>query len=112
VRKSLLLMVMFFSAGTALAQSATPTPLKNDVPLDAYMDALARISPAAREGATTYLDAFRRRCGRPLKTVELRQAIAEGVGDPVLMAMMRAAFQRDPATLQHLSDSVSCVRGK
>lgn len=112
MRRTLLLMVMFFSAGTAPAQSETLTPLTDDVPLDAYLDALAQISPAAREGASAYLDAFRRHCGRPLKTVELRQAIADGAGDPVLMAMMRAAFQRDPATLQHLSDSVSCVRGK
>lgn len=112
MRRTLHLMVMFFSAGTVLAQSETPTPLQDDVPLGAYLEALAQISPAAREGASAYLDAFRRRCGRPLKTVELRQAIADGAGDPVLMAMMRAAFQRDPATLQHLSDSVSCVRGK
>jgi len=112
MRRTFLLMVMFFSAGAAPAQRETPTPLSDDVPLDAYLDALAHISPAAREGASAYLDAFRRRCGRPLRTVELRQAIADGAGDPVLMAMMRAAFEREPATLQHLSDSVSCVRGK
>lgn len=112
MRRTLLLMVVFFSASTAPAQRQTPTPLQDDVPLDAYLDALAQISPAAREGAAAYLDTFRRRCGRPLKTVELRQAIADGAGDPVLMTMMRAAFQRNPATLQHLSDAVSCVREK
>jgi hypothetical protein len=38
--------------------------------------------------------------------------VAEGAGDPVLMGMMRAAALRDPATLQRLSESVSCAYGK
>ena len=89
---------------------AQPGDLRDDVPLDAYLDALAQISPAARDGAAAYLDAFRLRCGRPLKTIELRRAIAEGDGDPVLMAMVRAASQRDTAALQRLSGTISCAR--
>ncbi len=112
MRKTPLLFVLFLSAATALAQSETSAPLRDDVPLAVYLDALAQISPAAREGADTYLEAFKRRCGRSLKTTELRQAVADGAGDPALMAMMRAAFHRDTATLQRLSNSVSCVRGK
>jgi hypothetical protein len=114
MRIALFLMVMAFSVATALAQSAPPLKdaLQDDVPLDVYLDALTQISPAAREGADTYLQAFKRRCGRPLKAIELRLAIADGSGDPVLMAMMRAASQRDAVTLQRLSGTLSCARGK
>jgi hypothetical protein len=110
--RALLLIVLLVARAAALAQSETAGPLKDDVPMDAYLDALAQISPAARDGASAYLDAFRRRCGRSLRAIELRQAVTEGAGDPVLMAMMRAASLRDTATLQRLSDSVRCMRGK
>ena len=110
--RALLLIVLLASTAASMAQSKTPAQLKDDVPLDTYLDALAQISPAAREGASVYLDAFRRRCGRSLRTIELRQAVAEGAGDSVLMAMMRAASLRDTTTLQRLSASVSCGRGK
>ena len=112
MRRSLSLIVLFLAASTALAQSETRVQLTDDVSLDAYLDVLAQISPAARDGASAYRDAFRQRCGRIIKTVELRQAVADGAGDPVLMAMIRAAFQRDPAALQRLSQSVSCNRVK
>ena len=110
--RALLLIVLLASIAASIAQSETPAQLKDDVPLDTYLDALAQISPAAREGASAYLEAFRHRCGRPLTTIELRQAVAGGTGDPVLMAMMRAASLRDTGTLQRLSASISCVRGK
>lgn len=110
--RALLLIVLLASAAVSRAQSETPARLKDDVPLEGYLDALAQISPAAREGASAYLDAYRRRCGRSLRTVELRQAVAEGAGDPVLMAMMRAAAVRDTTTLQRLSGTVSCGRGQ
>ncbi len=86
-------------------------PFKDDIPLSTYLDALERIAPAARAGADAYLDAFRRRCGRALETVALRRAIADGFGDPVLMAMMRAAARHDAAALRRLSGSVSCDGG-
>lgn len=110
--RALFLIVLLASTAASMAQSQTPAQLKDDVALDAYLDALAQISPAARDGASAYLEAFRRSCGRSLRTIELRQAVAEGAGDPVLMAMMRAASLRDTGTLQRLSNSVSCVRGK
>lgn len=114
MRNLLFLMVTFFSIATALAQNAPPLKdtLQDDVLLDVYLDALTQISPAAREGTDAYLQAFKRRCGRSLKTIELRIAIADGSGDPVLMGMMRAAFQRDTAALQHLADTISCNKGK
>jgi hypothetical protein len=105
-------MVLLASAAVSQAQSETPAGLKDDVPLGIYLDALAQIAPAAREGASTYLDAYRRRCGRSLRTVELRQAVVEGSGNAVLMAMIRAAAVRDTTTLQRLSGAVSCVRGQ
>lgn len=114
MHKTFLSIVLFFVATAALAQAGMVVPLKDalkdDIPLDAYLDTLGRIAPAAREGADTYLNAFRRRCGRPLTVIELRRAIADGAGEPVLMAMMRAASLRDTAALQRLSNAVSCVR--
>ena len=110
MRRTFLLIALSFFAAVALAESETAAPLKDDIPLDAYLDTLGRIAPAARAGADAYLHAFQRRCGRPLTVIELRRAIADGAGEPVLMAMMRAASQHDTTTLQRLSSSVSCVR--
>jgi len=101
-----------FVTAMALAQPAQHDVLADDVPLNVYLDALTQISPAARAGADAYRAAFERRCGRPLKSIELRRAIADGNGNPVLMAMMRAAFQRDTAALQRLTGTLSCVQGR
>ncbi|MES2260955.1 MAG: hypothetical protein V4724_20750 [Pseudomonadota bacterium] len=89
-------------------QEAQPDTRQNDIPMEVYMTTLAQISPAAREGATVYQQAFERRCGRALQVIELRRAIAEGDGDSVLMAMIRAAAMRDNAALQRLSGSMPC----
>ena len=71
------------------ASGVTPTAAE-DVPMDDYLGLLAQISPAARAGAQGYLQAFQRRCGRPLTTQQLRSAVSDGDGDPVLMGMIRA----------------------
>ena len=97
------------SAQTACGLSATPA---GDVPMDDYLGLLAQISPAAREGAEGYLQAFQRRCGRALTTQELRRAVSDGDGDPVLMGMIRANHpsqqaQRD-VTLQQLAQRIRC----
>ena len=97
------------SAQTASGLSATPA---DDVPMDDYLGLLAQISPAAREGAQGYLQAFQRRCGRSLRTQELRRAVSDGDGDPVLMGMIRANHpsqqaQRD-VTLQQLAQRIRC----
>ena len=110
--RALLLIVLLSSPGVSRAQSEPPVRLEDDVPLEIYLNALAQISPTARKGASAYLDAYRRRCGRSLPTVELRQAVAGGAGDPLLMAMMRAAALRDTATMQRLHDSISCARSE
>lgn len=111
MRRTILLVALSCCAAVPLADSEAAAPLKDDIPLAAYLDGLERISPAAREAADVYPEAYQRRCARPLKTVELRRAIADGAGDPVLTAMMLAAFQRDTPKLRRLSDAVSCARG-
>lgn len=98
-------------ASAALMAQEVPVISADDVPLDTYLFALGQISPAAREGAEAYMEAFRARCGRAMHTVELRRAVAEGSGNPTLMAMMRAAHTRDAATLKQLSGAVACPRG-
>ena len=97
------------SAQTAGSVTAT---LADEVPMDDYLGLLAQISPAAREGAEGYLQAFQRRCGRSLTTQELRRAVSDGDGDPVLMGMIRANHpsqqaQRD-VTLQQLAQGIRC----
>lgn len=107
-------------AAAVLAQPYAQTPpgsqdaslTAEDISLDDYLALLARISPAAREGALAYLQAFQNRCGRAMSTRALRQAVAEGSGDPILMAMVHA---NDPsqqagreATLRLLAQHIRC----
>ena len=109
-----LALVTGLAANGSSAQSAsgvTPTAAQ-DVPMDDYLGLLAQISPAAREGAQGYLQAFQRRCGRSLTMQELRRAVSDGDGDPVLMGMIRANYpsqqaQRD-VTLQQLAQRIRC----
>ena len=103
------LMANGSSAQTASGVTATPA---DDVPMDDYLGLLAQISPAAREGAQAYLQAFQRRCGRALTPQELRRAVSDGDGEPVLMGMIRANHpsqqaQRD-VTLQQLAQRICC----
>ena len=93
------------------ASGATPTAAA-DVPMDDYLGLLAQISPAAREGAQGYLQAFEQRCGRVLTTQELRRAVSDGDGEPVLMGMIRASHASQQArrdvTLQQLAQRIRC----
>ena len=104
------------SAATPTVRAGPSAPSANEIPMADYLGLLARISPAARDGAQAYLLAFQQRCGRALTTMELRQAIAQGEGDPVLMAMVRASHpsqqaQRD-TTLRQLTQSIRCDGGR
>jgi hypothetical protein len=107
-------IVMFgLAAGTVSAQPARPTavvPNSDDIPLDDYLGLLTQIAPAAHDGAQVYLQAFQQRCGRSLKTAELRQAMSDGNGDPALMAMIRASHLRDATALAQLVQRVVCER--
>ena len=101
------------AAVTATAQPAAPSPavpVGDDMPLDDYLGLLTQIAPAAHDGARVYLQAFQQRCGRPLRTSELRRAMSDGDGDPVLMAMIRASHVGDAIALAQLGQRVVCDR--
>ena len=110
---SLAMMATFIGlpGSMALAQPAAASPaapLAEDMPLADYLALLAQIAPAAHEGAQSYLQAFQQRCGRSLRAAELRRAMSDGDGDPVLMAMIRASQLRDANGLAQLGQRVAC----
>lgn len=107
MRNSLVVIAMVFSTEVAIGENDTAF-LKDDISMDSYLDALEQVAPEAREGTERYLEGFEQRCGRALTTVELRQAMASDSGDPVLMAMIRAAGRNDTPTLQRLTHSIPC----
>jgi hypothetical protein len=80
----------------------------DEIPMADYLGLLAQIAPAAREGAEAYLQAFQQRCGRALRTAELRQAMSAGDGDPALMGMIRASQLRDTKAMADLGQRLSC----
>ena len=80
----------------------------NHVPLADYLALLRQIAPAAEAGARDYLAAFARRCGRPLTPAELRRAMADGDGDPALMALIRANHLGDTAGREQLAGQIRC----
>jgi hypothetical protein len=119
MRCALLAAVLMLFGATAGTTAAPPTAdvaalrpdgYQAEVPLDEYLALLERIAPAARDGAVAYLDAFERRCRRQLSAPELRRLVADGNGDPLLMAMMRAAHLRDGRELARLGGSIVCGR--
>ena len=103
------MVIAVASAGAAPAN--TPAAAADDVPMADYLGLLAQIAPAAEDGAKAYLLAFQRRCGREMSTPDLRRAMSDGDGDPVLMAMIRASHLRDPAALASLASQIDCTRG-
>lgn len=96
-------------AQTSPAQPGTPGT--GEMPIEDYLALLARIAPAAHDGARAYRQAWLQRCGRPLKAAELRVAMAVGDGNPVLMGMIRASHLRDTASLSNLASQIDCARG-
>jgi hypothetical protein len=89
-------------------RGACASEYKDDVSREDYLHALEQIMPAARDAADAYAIAFQQNCGRPITTVELRKAVADGDGDPVLMAMVRAVHYKDDLAMKGLRGSVSC----
>lgn len=87
------------------------TPGTGEMPIEDYLALLARIAPAAHDGARAYRQAWLQRCGRSLTTAELRVAMAVGDGNPVLMGMIRASHLRDAAALTSLASQIDCTRG-
>ena len=109
MRIAIVSVALILSASASFAQSGAMS-IRDDVPIDTYLALLAQVVPPAREGAEAYMAAFRSRCGRPMRTVELRRAFADGSGDPTLMAMIRASHEKDTAALQRLGTHISCPR--
>ena len=107
---SLVALTAFAAALPALAQTSSEPAVTGDVPMADYLALLLQISPAAHQGAQAYLQAHERRCRRRLTSRELRQAMAEGDGDPLLMAMIRASHLQDGPGLTRLGEQVSCTR--
>ena len=91
--------------GTPVTQGVQPS---DSVPLADYLALLRQIAPAAEAGARDYLAAFARRCGRPLTPAELRRAMADGDGDPALMALIRANHLGDTAGRDQLAGQIRC----
>ena len=93
------------------AAGAAPPSVADDIPMADYLGLLAQIAPAAEEGARAYLQAYQQRCGRQLATADLRRAMSDGDGDPVLMAMIRASHLRDTSALGPLGQRIRCEQG-
>ena len=104
VRASILIL---FAVGAQAQPASSPT---SEIPMADYLALLAQIAPAAREGAEAYLQAFEQRCRRALTAAQLRQAMSEGSGDPVLMGMIRASQLRDAKTVADLARRIDCGR--
>lgn len=105
----------FLVALAASSHAAPPPPAapaasqpEGEMPMADYLGLLAQIAPAARDGAEAYAQAFQQRCGRQLKTAELRRAMSEGDGDPVLMGMIRASQLRDTKAMADLGQRLNC----
>ena len=90
---------------TLMMQGVQPS---DNVPLADYLALLRQIAPSAEAGARDYLAAFARRCGRPLTPAELRRAMADGDGDPALMALIRANHLGDSAGREQLAGQIHC----
>ena len=103
----LALVAATVGAGAGMAKAGVEA-IADDMPMLDYLDLLGQISPAAQRGAQAYLLALEQRCGRPLRTAQLRQAMADGDGDPVLMAMIRASHLRDTSALGPLGQRIRC----
>jgi hypothetical protein len=106
----LTLIAAAVGAGAGMAPAGVES-ITDDMPMPDYLGLLGQISPAAQRGAQAYLLAFEQRCGRPLRTAQLRQAMADGDGDPVLMAMIRASHLRDTSALGPLGQRIRCEQG-
>lgn len=83
----------------------------DSMPLADYFGLLQQIAPAAEAGARTYLAAMQLRCRRALSTDELRLAMAQGEGNPVLMGLIRAAHTKDTAARDRWIAQLPCATG-
>jgi hypothetical protein len=106
-RRTLLAASIGLLGAVPVIAHAQPTPA-DDMSLESYLELLAQIAPAARSGAEAWLQAIAARCGHRPGSTELRRAIGDGNGDPVLMGMVRASAQRDTAALAQWAQRIDC----
>ena len=99
------------SPAFGLPVSASQSSAPDQMPLADYLGLLQKISPAAETGARTYLAAVQLRCGRVLGTPDLRRALSDGEGDPLLLGLIRAAHLQDGAARQRLIAEMRCPQG-
>lgn len=101
----ILLSLLAYGSDPARAESKTETALT----LEDYLALLERISPSARVGSQAYITAYQRHCHRALTLTELRRAISDGNGDPVLMGMIQASYLKDTAALNRWENQLHCL---
>ena len=121
IRFNLLVVIAVLAALVALGTVATahaqtspalgPIHAGSDMPMADFLGLLQQIAPAAAEGAKVYLGAYRLQCGRTLTTAELRQAISNEGGDPVLMGLIRAAQAQNIEQRAQLVRQIRCTAG-
>lgn len=104
----LLLIALFAAHLIAQAQESPSSSGAADIPMANYLALLAQIAPAARDGAEAYLQAVQRQCRINLSSAQLRRAMSEGEGDPVLMGMIRASQLRDAKAIVELGQRMDC----
>ncbi|PZQ01888.1 MAG: hypothetical protein DI587_03440 [Variovorax paradoxus] len=113
-------LVALCAVGSAMAQTspahgplAAPggSPASRARELADYLGLLQQIAPAAEGGARTYLAAVQLRCGRSLDVAELRLAMTQDGGDPVLMGLIRATATQDMASRQRWVGQLTCATG-
>lgn len=118
--RRLLLLGLWMGPACAMAQTSpafgplsgsSAAPAADSMPLADYLGLLQQIAPAAQAGARTYLAAVQLRCRRTLTTDELRLAIAQGEGNPVLMGLIRAAHTKDAAARDRWIGQLACPHG-
>ena len=111
-----LVAAMTLIANSSVLSQTSPArgalPSTDDVPLADYLGLLQQIAPAAEEGTQAYLAAFHQRCGRTLSTPELRRAMTEGEGDPVLMGLIRASRLKDSVARDQWVQRLRCPTGE
>lgn len=108
---ALLAAMSTLAGSSALAQTSPARGAlqgTDDVPLADYLGLLQQIAPAAEEGTKAYLAAFHQRCGRTLSAVELRRAMTQDEGDPVLMGLIRASHLKDAAAREKWVQQLRC----
>jgi hypothetical protein len=100
------------AAPAALAQTSPahgPITAEADMPMADFLALLQQIAPAAAQGTRIYLGAYQLMCGRTLSTLELRHAIAQEGGDPILMGLIEAAQRQDNAARDRFVRTIQCA---